>query len=113
MQKAGKRFLLLGVLCASCAMLATTLVQMNLTQLTDRADKVFRGRVLSIDSGSIAAGGGQIPTVTYKIVVEDSLKGDFAEVKDQKVAEIRMWGARVCEGMENCASSPHSPTSPR
>jgi hypothetical protein len=90
MQNFGKRLLLLGIVCLSCAALATTLVQMNLQQLTGNAEKVFRGRVLSIDSGSVAAGGAQLPTVTYKILVEESFKGEFAEIKEHRVAEIMM-----------------------
>jgi hypothetical protein len=95
MQKAGKRFLLLGMICISCAALATTLVQMNLAQLTGNADRVFRGRVLAIDSGHVAVGGGQIPTITYKIAVEETFKGEFETVKEQKVAEITMVGKRA------------------
>jgi hypothetical protein len=90
MQKAGRRFLLFGFLCFSCAMLATTLLQMNLEELTGNADKVFRGRVLAIDSGHVAAGGGQLSTITYKILVEETFKGEFEEIKDRKVAEVTM-----------------------
>ncbi|HEY1271905.1 MAG TPA: hypothetical protein VGF08_07965 [Terriglobales bacterium] len=90
MKNPGKRLLLLGFICLSSAMFATTLLQMNLQRLTGNAGKVFRGRVLSIDSGTVTAGGGQLPTVTYKILVEESFKGEFAGNEKQKVAVVTM-----------------------
>ena len=38
---------------------ATTLARMNLADLASRADKVFRGTVISVKAGSVKAGGGE------------------------------------------------------
>jgi hypothetical protein len=90
MKRPGKRLMLLGILCLSSALFGTTLVQMNLQRLTGNAGKIFRGRVLAIDSGTVAAGGGQLQTITYKILVEEPFKGEFGGSEKQQVAVITM-----------------------
>ncbi|MDP9144058.1 MAG: hypothetical protein M3N43_05090 [Actinomycetota bacterium] len=65
---------------------------MNLEQLCQRAGQIFRGTVLSARVGTIEAGGGRIPTVTYRIQVDESFKGEFQTVKGRSIAEIRMVG---------------------
>ena len=62
---------------------ATTLVQMNLADLASRADKVFRGTVISVKAGSVKAGGGELPTLVYRLRVEEPFKGDFGEGKEK------------------------------
>jgi hypothetical protein len=71
---------------------ATTLLQMDLAQLCTRADRIFRGTVLSARVGTIEAGGAQIPTVTYRIDVSESFKGEYQSIKGRRIADIRMIG---------------------
>lgn len=75
---------------------ATTMLQMDLGELTNRADKIFRGTVLSVEQGTIQAGGGELPAVTYRLRVEELFKGEATEVKgDKSIIEIRMVGSLV------------------
>jgi hypothetical protein len=69
---------------------ATTLKQMNLADLSGRAGRVFRGTVVAIDRSTVAAGGGELPIVTYRLRVTDALKGDFAAEGGATYAEVRM-----------------------
>jgi hypothetical protein len=82
-----------AAICAALATTAgaTTLLQMNLEQLTDRAGRIFRGTVLSVQRGSVEVGGATLATITYRIRVEEAFKGEFPAVKDDlRVVEIRM-----------------------
>ena len=79
-------------LLAGQAMDAATVRQFNLEQMVDRADRIFRGTVLDAKEGTVHAGGGELPVVTYRIRVDEVLKGEVQEVKGQAVAEIRMIG---------------------
>jgi len=74
---------------------ATTLVQMNLADLAGRADKVFRGTVLSAKPGTVKAGGGDLPVVVYRLRVDEEFKGQFGEGKEKGLVEIR----KVAEGV--------------
>jgi hypothetical protein len=65
---------------------------MNLRDLVQRADKVVRVTVLDVSAGTVSAGGGDLPTVTYRLKVEESFKGDAAEGKGAGVLEVRMLG---------------------
>jgi len=69
---------------------ATTLVQMNLADLSGRAGRIFRGTVVAVDAGTVKAGGGELPTVAYRIKVTDALKGEFAGAGDSKYVVVRM-----------------------
>ena len=71
---------------------ATTLLQMNLEQLCERSERIFRGTVLNSRVGTVEAGGVSVPTVTYTIRVEEAFKGEFKTVKGVPVAEVRMVG---------------------
>lgn len=87
---------LLAVL-ALCALLApaaeaASVRQMNLEQLCANAHQIYRGTVLGAKEGTVQAGGGQLPTVTYRIRVDDALKGSFDEVKGMQVATLTMLG---------------------
>jgi hypothetical protein len=93
MKTLGLRSASVAVMCAALATTAgaTTLLQMNLEQLTSRAARIFRGTVLSVQRGSVEAGGGTLPTLTYRLRVEEAFKGEFPPVKgDLRVVEIRM-----------------------
>ena len=64
----------LSVLC-SVAADASNVRYMNLRDLVARADRIVRGTVLASEEGTVQAGGGAIPIVTYTIRVEQALKG--------------------------------------
>lgn len=69
---------------------ANLVLKMDLGDLAQRADTIFRGTVLSVEPGTVAAGGAELPTVTYRLRVDETFKGDFAATKG--VAEITMLG---------------------
>lgn len=81
-----------AVLAVCLPLSAATVVQLNLEQMVDRSEKIFRGTVLDAREGTVDAGGGKLPVVTYRIRVEEELKGTFEEVKGVRIAEIRMLG---------------------
>jgi hypothetical protein len=93
-----RRFKLQSVLwlttvLAMCGSLsAATVLQMNLQQMVERADKIFRGKVMEIREGTVRAGGADLPTVTYRIRVDEAFKGTFEQVKGLQVAEVTMIG---------------------
>ena len=68
---------------------ATVMLQLDLQELTGRADKIFRGTVISVKESMIEAGGGELPSVTYRIAVDEMFKGEPTVVKgDEAVVEI-------------------------
>lgn len=68
---------------------AAMILKMNLAQLTDRAEAIFRGEVLSAEPGKIALGGGTLPTVTYRLRVDEAFKGTF-EAKENASPEVEI-----------------------
>jgi hypothetical protein len=54
---------------------------MNLAELCQRADTIFRGTVLDITEGTVHAGGADLPTVTYRLRVDEAFRGEFETVK--------------------------------
>jgi len=85
--------LLLGVLLMTPHLTATTMIQMDLADLVQRADRIFRGTVLEVNPGSLEAGGGELSTTTYVLRVEDHFKGAADQVKgDTQIMEVRMIG---------------------
>jgi len=83
--------LLAFVLATPAAVLATSVKHMNIDELAGNADKIFRGTVISIQPGTVEAGGAELHTVTYTLKVEDAFKGDFLIAKDDvKLAKITM-----------------------
>lgn len=81
-----------AVLLASPAS-ATTLKQMNLADLAGRAERIFRGTVVSVKPGTVKAGGGELPMVVYRLRVDEAFKGAFGEGAEKGLVEIRMVGA--------------------
>ena len=71
---------------------ASTVLQLNLGQLVQRADRIYRGTVLSVSDRRVAVGGGQLPVVVYRLRVDESFRGEFTEVKGIRVAEIQTLG---------------------
>lgn len=73
---------------------STVMLQLDLQELTTRADKIFRGTVIGVTEGTLEAGGGELPTVSYRIAVDEMFKGEATEVKgDKAIVEIRMVGS--------------------
>jgi hypothetical protein len=62
---------------------------LNLTDIVDRADRIVRGTVVSADESLVAAGGGQLPIVIYRIRIAEVVKGSAAG----DVLEVRMLSA--------------------
>jgi hypothetical protein len=71
---------------------AATVMQMNLAELVQRADRIYRGTVVSATSGTVAVGGGELPIVTYRLQVEDVIRGDVDTMKGIRLTELRMLG---------------------
>ena len=83
------------VLTLASSVQATMLMQFNLKELATRADRVFRGRVVAVETGTVHAGGGELPSITYRLKVDESFKGAYAVTKgDTSYVEIRMVGAK-------------------
>jgi hypothetical protein len=78
---------------ASATASAAMVSKMEMTDLVQNADKVFRGTVLSKEPGTVHAGGGELPTTIYTLRVDDALKGDFGSGKAATVIEVTMLGS--------------------
>lgn len=73
---------------------ATMLDDLKLGEIVERSDTVFRGTVIDIQQTSVAVGGGTLPTITYRLRVEDMLKGTPDVTKDDAAyMEIQMVGS--------------------
>ena len=83
---------LIFALVSASSIFGATLEHFDLGKMVDRADKIFRGTVLAAQPGTIEAGGGRIPIVTYTIRVDEAFKGTFDTTKGEKIAELRMIG---------------------
>ena len=81
-------FAVLGASTLNAAIVA----QMNLEEMVARADRVFTGEVLGVSEGRVAAGGGEVPTVTYRLKVIEAFKGEFDNSKGESIAEVTMVG---------------------
>ena len=103
--------LTLGVLGALPAA-ATTVLKMDMDGLTDRADRIFRGTVLSVEPGSASIGGGDLPTITYRFAVGETFKGEY-EGKEGVVVEMTVLGdlkeAAGNDGVARLSSLPQAP----
>ena len=114
-----KRAAALGVvavlLCAPSFAATHAMVRsMSLGEISDGADKVFRGKVLSIREGSIQAGGAELPTVTYSLLVADEFKGDYAMRKgDDTYVEITMLGSGKPSEIDGAIRVPVLPELPQ
>jgi hypothetical protein len=74
-------------LCALVTAEASNVIHMTLRDLVARGDRIVRGTVLAADEGTLSAGGGNIPIVTYRIRVDEALKGSVAS---GEVIEVRL-----------------------
>ena len=68
---------------------ASNVRYLNLRDLVARANRIVRGTVVGSDEGTVSAGGGAIPIVTYRIKVEQALKGSAG---DGETIEVRLLG---------------------
>ena len=110
------RWIVLGTVCAMLAAGgagATTVLQMDLEHLCDRADRIFRGRVVDAVPGTVSAGGAELPTVTYRIAVDEAFKGSFSDEKGVSVVEVRMLGSLKADsadgGVQRVSAIPGMP----
>lgn len=69
---------------------ATTVLQMNLDQLTEGAQTIVRGTVIDVQDTIVDAAGGQLPALRYRVDVSEVLKGDVPTVKDVQLLEFMM-----------------------
>ncbi len=72
---------------------ASMVLKMDLGELCQRSNLIFRGRVLDIETGSMQLAGGELPTVTYTLDVSETLMGEaesFLEKDKQRIARITM-----------------------
>jgi hypothetical protein len=98
---------------ATTPLLAVTLAQMNLGDLCERADRIYRGTVVQTETGFVEAGGGEIPTITYTIRVDQAFKGEFETVKGQQMVTLTTLGKLPpvqVDGMTRFSSFPEVPT---
>jgi hypothetical protein len=73
---------------------ASTMLQLDLAQLTDRAGRIFRGTVIGIEQTMVEAGGGELPAVAYTFRVDELFKGEADLVKgDAAMIEVKMVGS--------------------
>lgn len=86
----GSIALMLMALSLSAPTHAAAILKMDLGEMTDRADRVFRGTVLSIEPGTVQIGGGEMATVTYEFAVSDYFKGSFDNSKGVPIARVTM-----------------------
>ena len=85
---------------------ATSVLQMNLDQLTEKATAIYRGTVIEARQTTVQGGGGDLPAVHYRVEVTEVFKGDVPTVmEDVPIAEFKILGnakaiaeGRVMEG---------------
>ena len=88
--------LLLGVsMFLSSNASAQMVQQMNLNDMTDKAEKIFRGKVLNMTVGTVEAGGAELPTISYNVQIVDGIKGlgDTGADYGGMVVSITMYGS--------------------
>lgn len=87
-------FTAIAALClsASAGLEASTVMQLNLGEMVQRADLIYRGTVLSVQADTVEVGGGRLPVTVYRLKVEESFRGEFAEVKGVRIVELRTLG---------------------
>ena len=80
-----------AALLAALPAAAVSILQMNLEDLCHRSDKIFRGTVVDIETGSVVAGGAELPTITYTVEVDEAFKG---VPQDKGLVTIQMFGSK-------------------
>jgi hypothetical protein len=72
---------------------ADMVLQMSLNDLASRAERVFRGSVVSAEPGATDVGGGSLPTVTYRVLVEEEFKGSYPSTDGKSIVTVTMVGS--------------------
>ncbi len=70
-----------------------SLQHFTLGEMVANADKIFRGTVIDFTPTTVAAGGAELPAVTYRLRVEQSFKGEFPTKDDVQYLDITMVGS--------------------
>jgi hypothetical protein len=118
MQSKNRRRALLVVLLALATALpaaASTVLHMDLDGLSSRAALIFRATVLSVEPGSVAVGGGELTTTTYRLRVDEAFKGAFdGGGKEAAVVEVTVVGdlkqkAQASGDLVHLVSLPQAP----
>jgi hypothetical protein len=78
------------VVCVPDVSASMIVRHMNLQQMCAAAGRIFRGTVLGVSEGTVAAGGGQLSTTVYRIRVDEEFKGSFETIKGQRIATLQM-----------------------
>jgi hypothetical protein len=93
---------------------ADIVLQMSLDDLASRADRVFRGSVMSAEPGTTEVGGGSLPTVTYQVLVEEEFKGNYPSTDGKAMVTVTMVGNskegdRLVNGQRRLSALPDLP----
>lgn len=70
-----------------------SLQHFSLADMVASSERIFRGTVVDLKSGTVNVGGADLPTTTYRMLVEHSFKGTFASKGDVQYVEIKMLGS--------------------
>jgi hypothetical protein len=81
---------------------AVSVEHLTLGEIVDRADRIVRGTVIAADETTLAAGGGRLPIVVYRIRVGEVLKG---AAPDGDVIELRLLSPGKMAAPRNRATS--------
>ena len=91
-KKSFRWFAFVAVLIVGSHAFATMVQQMNLGEMTNNAANIIRGTITEIETGTVNAGGAELPTITYVVRVADVLKGNAATDSDN-LLRITMFGS--------------------
>ena len=72
--------------------MTASLMRFSLSDMAERADKVFRGTVINFTPSTVAVGGGELPMVIYLLQVDQAFKGNFEFKGDVQFVELRIVG---------------------
>lgn len=95
-----KKFGALGLLFVAALLIAPQVEagqafvkHQSLAEMCDEAANIYRGKVLDVSSGSMELAGGEVPTVTYKLEVSESFKGEYVRKGDKRYTEFTVVGS--------------------
>jgi hypothetical protein len=99
---------LLAMLFSATQASATSVLQMNLAELTERSDVIVRGSIIEIRELRVAVGGGDLPALRYRVEVDEAFKGAVRTEKGVAIAEFTTIGdfGRFAAGKPLIASWP-------
>ena len=85
--------ILLAILLAFAQASATSILQMNLAQLTERSELIVRGTIVEVRELRVTVGGGDLPALHYRVEVDETFKGKVRDVKGVPIAEFKVLGS--------------------